>query len=98
MALDKTAVLNGTAKYGALEKSGSQVSSARVALTWTTSGSDNVVSGTLAFTGTASAAVDAVGLYSAATGGTYFGNAPLTGDQALNAEGKYSVTNLKITG
>lgn len=98
MALDKTGVLNATCKYGALESSGVEQDSARVALTWTTSGSDSVVSGTEAFTGTANQPVDAVGFYDAATGGNYYGNAPLTGDTAYNSDGKYNVTALSVTG
>lgn len=98
MALDKIAVLNNTCKYAALESAGAEVSTGRVAITWADSAGDAVVSGTESFTGTAGQAVDAVGFYSAATAGTYYGNAPLTGDTALNAEGKYDVTGLTITG
>lgn len=98
MAFDKTAALNATAKYAALMDGSTEVSSSRQALTWTDSGSDSVVSGTLSFTGSASASVDSVGFYSAATGGTSYGSAALSGDTSLNAEGKYDVTSLTITG
>jgi hypothetical protein len=98
MALDRTAVLNATCKYAALENAGTVVSSARVAITWTDSGGNSVVSGTESFTGTANAAVDSVGFYSASTAGTKYGTAPITGDTALNAEGKYDITGLTITG
>lgn len=96
MALAKTDVLNATCKYGVLENAGTEASD-RQALTWTDSSGDSAVSGTLHFEGTADASVDAVGFYSAATGGTYYGNATLTGDDSLNAEGKYDVTDLKVT-
>ena len=98
MALDKLAVLNATCKYAVLEDGGAEVSTNRVAITWTDDGSGGAtVSGTESFTGTADAAVDAVGFYSAATAGTYYGNAPLSGDLAFNAEGNYDVTGLTIS-
>lgn len=99
MAFKKTDALNATAKYATLENGGTELGVSRQAITWSDDSGDSVVSGTTSFTGgTANAAVDAVGFYSAATGGTYYGNAALSGDTTLNAEGKYDVTSLKVTG
>lgn len=102
MALDKIGVLNATCKYAVLEESGSTVSSGRVAITWTLSGSDAVCNATEAFTGTAGAAVDAVGFYDAASAGNYYGNAPLSSADStplsFNTDGKYNVVGLTVTG
>lgn len=98
MAIDKLAILNATCKFAALENSGTVVSTSRVAITWTTSGSNSVVSATEAFSGTASATVNSVGLYDASTAGNKYGTITLTGDTALNSSGVYDVTGLTITG
>lgn len=102
MALNKNAVLAATCKYGVLEHTGAAVSTNRVALTWTVSGANSIVNGTEAFTGTAGAAVDAVGFYDAATGGNYYGNAPLTSSDGsaltFNNDGNYNVVGLTVTG
>jgi hypothetical protein len=102
MALNKTAVLAATCKYGVLEHTGSQVSTNRIALTWSTSGANTIVSGTETFTGTAAAPVDAVGFYDAATGGNYYGNAALSSSDGsaltFNNDGNYNVVGLTVTG
>lgn len=51
------------------------------------------------FTGiAASGAVKALGYWSAATGGTFYGYNLLTGDQSANAAGEYTVNESTITG
>jgi hypothetical protein len=51
-----------------------------------------------AYTGTPAAAATHALLFSASTGGTFYGYDALTGDQAFNANGDYSLTALTITG
>lgn len=51
-----------------------------------------------AFTGTAGAGATHALLFSAASGGTFYGAEALTGDQAFNAAGAYNLTALTITG
>lgn len=73
---------------------------ARQAITWVTaSGGDMVATADLAFTGgTASGDALYVGLWSASTAGTFYGYFPLTGDQAFNAAGEYTLTGITVTG
>lgn len=51
-----------------------------------------------AFTGTPSDGATHVLFFSASTGGTFYGFDALSGDQAFNAAGAYSLTALTITG
>lgn len=51
-----------------------------------------------AYTGTPGAAATNALYFSASTGGTFYGNDPLTGDQAFNAAGEYNITANTITG
>lgn len=48
--------------------------------------------------GPASGAVYSVTLWSSDQGGTYYGEAPLTGDANYNGAGEYFVTALDVTG
>lgn len=75
-------------------------STARILLTiGASSGGVRTVSNVpLAFTGTASAAATHLLLFSASTAGTFYGYKALSGDQAYNASGAYSVTALTLTG
>ncbi len=70
---------------------------ARQPVTWG-SATGTVVSptGTLSFSGTASQGVTHVGFWTALSGGTWRGSAPLTGDTALNAAGEYNVTDIDL--
>lgn len=73
----------------------------RQAVTWTTptTGGDFNLSSALNFTGgAASGAATYVGLWSASTGGTFYGGFALTGDQTFNAAGEYTLTNITFTG
>lgn len=84
---------------GSGPNAGDQVSSARVALTSSVAAGVITATGVpYAFTGTPNAAVSRALLFSAATGGTFYGSILLTGDAAFNAEGKYNLTALTITG
>lgn len=74
---------------------------ARQPIAWDgpTSGGDLSLTGTEAFTGgAANGAVTHVGLWSALTGGTFYGGFALTGDQSFNAAGEYTLTEITITG
>lgn len=75
-------------------------SSARQAITWITAANgDMVVTADAAFTGgAASGACTHVGLWSALTNGTFYGYFALTGDQAFNAAGEYTLTGITVTG
>jgi hypothetical protein len=75
-------------------------SAARQAATWSASASgDFSLSSALNFTGgAADGACTHVGLWSASSGGTFYGGFALTGDQAFNALGEYTVNTLTING
>lgn len=94
---------NGAVVYAALGSgalSSNENSSARIQLTiGTPSGGVMTVSNVpLNFTGTPSAAATHLLLFSASTAGTFYGFDALSGDQAYNAAGNYSVTALTFTG
>lgn len=82
---------------GAVSSSTNESTAARVAASWVNT------NGTLSITsknftgGAASGPVVRVGYWSASTGGTYGGGSLLTGDQAFNAAGQYTVTALTET-
>lgn len=79
--------------------SADQTSAARVQLTSTVSGGVITATGVpYAFTGTPSDGATHALLFSAPTGGTFYGFDALTGDAAFNAEGDYNLTALTITG
>ena len=82
---------------GAVSVSTGESSAARLAASWVnTSGVLSITS--KAFTGgAASGACIRVGYWSAATAGTYGGGSLLTGDQAFNAAGAYTVNSLTET-
>lgn len=71
----------------------------RKAVTWNAaSGAIASASGTpIAFDGPASSAVAEIGLWSASSGGTFYGSDVPTGDLAFNAAGDYNVTAATIT-
>lgn len=73
---------------------------ARKAITWNAaSAGDFDLAAPLEFTGAApSESVAAVGLWSASTGGTFYGYFVPTGDTAYNAEGAYTVTQITVDG
>ena len=90
------------AALGSGTTSGTENSAARVALTLGTpsTASPSVITVTnvpLNFTGTPAASVTNVLLFSASSGGTFYGNKALTGDSAYNAGGNYSITALTFT-
>lgn len=77
---------------GAVTLSTSESTAARKPVTWATDADGDITTGPHAFTGgTASGPVVRVGYWSALTAGTYYGGALLTGDQAFNAAGEYTV-------
>jgi len=79
--------------------SGDQTSAARVQLTSTVAGGVITASSVpYAFTGTALAGATHALFFSASTGGTFYGFDALSGDQAFNAAGEYSITALTFTG
>jgi hypothetical protein len=79
--------------------SADQASTARVLVVWNTAtGAVTTTDGTpLEFTGTPDADATHVLLFSAATAGTFYGAAALTGDTAFNADGAFTITELSIT-
>lgn len=71
---------------------------ARQAITWNAAtGAVSGLNGTLSFDGPASGAATHLGLWSAVSAGTFRGSSPLTGDQAFNASGEYTVTDITVT-
>ena len=80
---------------GAVTSSTSESAAARQPVTWSVSAGGNLTASNIAFTGgTASGPVVRVGYWSASTAGTYLGGSLLTGDQAFNAAGAYTVTSI----
>lgn len=72
---------------------------ARKAITWDTASATMTVASDIEFTGgEASGDCTHVGLWSDDTEGTFYGYFALTGDQAFNASGEYTITAGTITG
>jgi hypothetical protein len=70
----------------------------RVASTGTVDADGDITWANAAFTGlTANQAVTHVSYWTAATAGTFYGSAALTGDAAANAAGAYTVTSVTET-
>jgi len=79
--------------------SGDQTSAARVQLASSVAAGVITATGVpYAFTGAPAAGATHALFFSASTGGTFYGFDALTGDQAFNAAGSYSLTALTITG
>jgi hypothetical protein len=79
--------------------SADQTSTARVLMTSTVAGGVLTAIGVpYAFTGTPLDGATHALLFSAGTGGTFYGFDTLSGDQAFNAAGEYNLTGLTITG
>ncbi len=71
---------------------------ARVAVNGTVDADGDITWSTVNFTGlTANQAIAGVGYWSAASSGTFYGYAALTGDLAANAAGEYTVTSVTET-
>jgi hypothetical protein len=78
---------------------GDQTSAARVQIASSVAGSVITATGVpYAFTGAPGAGATHALFFSASSGGTFYGFEELTGDQAFNAAGAYSITALTITG
>jgi hypothetical protein len=76
-----------------------QTSSARVQITTTVAAGVITATGVpYNFTGTPGDGATHALFFSASTGGTFYGFDALTGDQAFNAAGAYSITSLTVTG
>ena len=83
---------------GAVTSSTNESTAARVAASWSVDADGDLTSTNKAFTGgAASGPVVRVGYWSAATGGTYGGGALISGDQAFNAAGEFTVTSVTET-
>lgn len=78
----------------------SETTAGRQPIAWDAAANGDLsLTGTEAFTGgTASGACTYVGLWSASTGGTFYGGFPLTGDQTFNASGEYTLNDITISG
>lgn len=112
MALNDTALnlmaeaLADAALYASLHTAapnagGSNESTAtRLSIPWTAAtGGDISLVSALPFTGgTPSGPATHIGLWSAASGGTFYGSFALTGDQTFNAAGEYTVNSLSLNG
>lgn len=82
------------------EPSGSnQATSARVAASWPAASTGDLTISNKAFTGgAANGPVTHVCLWSAITGGTFYGSVALTGDTTFNSAGEYTITSLTVNG
>lgn len=96
--IGKAAVVYAGVGSGVL--AANQTSAARIQLTLGTpvNGVFTVTNVPMNFTGAAAAGATNLLLFSAAAAGTFYGNEPLTGDQAFNSAGEYQVTAVTITG
>jgi len=84
---------------GTVTSSTNESTAARVAAGWAVDADGDITTTAKSFTGgAASGPVVRVGYWSAATGGTYGGGSLLTGDQAFNAAGEYTVDSITETG
>ncbi len=80
---------------GVVTSSTSESTAARRPVTWATDADGDLTVSNVAFTGgAANGPVVRVGYWSALTGGTYYGGSLLSGDQAFNAAGEYTVTSI----
>lgn len=77
-----------------------ETTAARQPIAWDAAANGDLsLTGTEAFTGgAASGACTYVGLWSAVSGGTFYGGFPLTGDQTFNASGEYTLNDITISG
>lgn len=76
-----------------------QSAAARVAAGWGAASSGDITTTNKNFTGgAASGPATHVGIWSASTAGTCGGVFALTGDQAFNAAGEYTLTTLTVNG
>lgn len=75
-------------------------SAGRQPITWVTAANgDMIATVDIPFTGgTPNGACTYGGLWSAGSGGTFYGYAALTGDQTFNSAGEYLVTGISIPG
>lgn len=71
---------------------------ARQPVTWDpAAGGIATADGTLSFSGPANEDATHLGVWSLATGGTFYGSDALSGDVTFNAAGEYEVTSLTVT-
>jgi hypothetical protein len=83
---------------GAVTSSGNESTAARQAVNGTVDADGDITWTNVSFTGgAASGPVVRVGYWSAASAGTYYGGALLTGDATFNAAGEYVVTSVTET-
>lgn len=83
---------------GDVTSSANESTAGRVAADWSSASESEVEATGVAFTGGASSGPAVrVGYWSAAEGGTYGGGAMITGDQAFNAAGEFTLTSVTET-
>ena len=83
---------------GPVTDSANESTAPRVAASATVDGDGDLTWTNVPFTGgAASGPLVRVGYWSAASGGTYYGGALLSGDQAFNAAGEYTVDSITET-
>ena len=76
-----------------------QATSARVVAGWPGAVTGDLTISNKAFTGgAANGPVTHVCLWSAITGGTFYGSVALTGDTTFNSAGEYTITSLTVNG
>ena len=84
---------------GPVTSSANESTAARVAAGWSAAATGDISITNKAFTGGAAGGpVVRVGYWSLATGGVYGGGSLLTGDQAFNSLGEYTVTSVTENG
>lgn len=83
---------------GTSEVTGGTPAYARKAVAWSTAANGvAAISGGVTFDVPASTTISYIGLWSTATGGTYFGGAALSAAETYGGQGTYNLTALSIT-
>ncbi|HYJ33840.1 MAG TPA: hypothetical protein VE326_11525 [Candidatus Binatia bacterium] len=83
---------------GTNEVTGGTPAYARKAVAWSTaSGGVAAISGGVTFDVPASTSISYIGLWSTATGGTFYGGAALSATETYGGQGTYNLTALTIT-
>jgi hypothetical protein len=83
---------------GTAEVTGGSPAYARKAVTWSAPSSGSVTtSGSVTFDVPASTTISYMGLWSASTGGTFYGGAALSSPETYGAQGTYALTTATVT-
>lgn len=87
------------ATHVSIQNGAAEVSTARQAILWTPAANGDIaITVAELFAGPAGQALTGAGLWSALTGGTFYGTINITGDLAFNVDGQYTLNTLTLFG